>query len=190
MKQYYELQEPAKETIHVFGNNELEEVLLDTDAIGFVEEEECRFIQFNNHIFKYKIEFHDELTFNKEMDYVIYFNDINDESGIEPILDQLKGSGISNFIIVLQSKENNITSDEEQIILENLKNKYNDMPNKFGLFVSSDKIKFNEEYGMFCFEDEKNAYSSIDNIFCSLTKGEELSKLNEENEEDGNCCRV
>ena len=64
-KQYRELQEPAEETIHVIGNSDLEELLLDEEIIGFIRGEECKLVQFNNHIYKYKIEFHEEMSIDR-----------------------------------------------------------------------------------------------------------------------------
>ena len=184
LKQYYELQEPAKETIHIIGKNELEEVLLDTEVIGFDKDEECKLVRFNNHIFKYKVEFHDEFSIKEEKNNIIFFVDIDDASEIERISNEIEAYGISNFHIFVENK-GNIAEDEEQTKIEILKANFKIISNRIELFKLANKIKFNKKSNKFEFEDEKNTYESFDNIFTHLTKGEEQLK----EDEDG-CCRV
>ena len=188
LKLYFEFQEPAKETIHIFGNNGFEEVLLDTNVIGFIKDEECKLVRFNNHIYKYKVEFHEEYSFNKDMKYNLFFVNIDDESGIEMILDEMETNGTNNFHIFVQNREN-IPKDEEQSIIERFKIKFNETSDKIELFKLSDKIELDEKSNEFKFEDEENTYKAIENIFIRLTKGEEQENEYEGYEESG-CCRV
>ena len=129
MKQYYELQEPAKETIHIFGNKDFEEVFLDTKIIGFIKDEECKLIRFENHISKYKIEFHEEYSFTKEMKYILCFIDIDDESGFEVIQNGIETNEISNFLIFVQNQES-FSKDEEQNIIAHLKTRFTEISDK------------------------------------------------------------
>ena len=107
------------------------------------------------------------------MNDIIFFVDI-DASGIERIFDEMKANGTNNFLFLVENK-GNVSKNEEQIIIENIKANFNEISDKIELYKLSDKIKFDEE-----------AYNFFDNIFTRLTKGEDQSK---ESEEDG-CCRV
>ena len=188
LKQYYELQEPAKETIHIFGNNKLEEVLLDTEVIGIDKDEECKFVRFNNHIFKYKVAFHETCSFNEDMKCNLFFFDIDDESRIESILNDLLIHDTKSFLILIQN-EGIFTEDEEQSKMKYFNKKFGKISNKLELFKLSSMIKFDKESNMFKYKDGKNTYEAIENIFIKLMKGEEQSKQFVEYEESG-CCRV
>ena len=171
MKQYLELQEPAQETIHIFCDiNEIEEKLLDNEIIVFFKEEECKFIRFNNHIFKYKVEFHQDYLFNEEMKHILCFVDNDDESKIDTIQglknDILEPEANCRIIVLNSTKLN---KDEEQEKIEYFKNKFESM--------SNDIVSISQ-YG-----DDVKEYH---NLFTRLIKGEE--KIVQVNEET--CCRI
>ena len=186
LKQYYELQEPAKETIHIFGSPEIEEVLLDTDVIGFVKDEECRFVRFGNHITKYRIEFHEENEFTRDMKYILCFVAIDDESGIENIVNEMEANETNNFLIFVRNKDNN-PKDVEKAAMERIRTKFNEISDKIELFKLVDQAKVDKEVNEFYF-DSYYTYEKIDEIFIRLTKGDK--QPNEYEGYEGGCCRV
>ena len=185
LNQYYELQEPAKETIHIFGDNELMEALLNTGVVGFVKDEECKLVRFNNHIFKYKVEFHDDFSFNSKMDYFICFADIGNESDNNSLLKEIEANGTDNFLFLVQNK-GDFSKGEAKTRVENIKASFGKISNKIELFNYSCTIKLDKESNHFEFDD-KNVFDSLENVFRKLTKGEEQPI---ENDDENGCCRV
>ena len=168
LKQYLELQE-QKETIHIFCDYELKGKLLDKKITVLIDNE-FKFIRFNNHIFKYKVEFHDEYSFNAEMKHVICFIDNDDESKLELIRD-LKEENLTkeaNLHIIVKNVLK-LGKDEEQEKIEDLKNKYESLSNDF--------VPISQ------YRDDVEEYH---NLFKQLIKGEEPTiQVKEET-----CCRI
>ena len=183
---YDESHEPTKETIYFIGNNDIEEALLDTKVIGIdKDEEEYALVRFKNQTFKYKVEFREEFTIDKEMNNIIFFVDIDDTSEIESIFNEINENGINNFLFLVHSNED-IPKDEEKTKIESLKEKFEKISSKIELFNISEEIDFNEDSNMFELRHDEISYRSFERMFVHLTTGEEQY---EEREEKG-CCRV
>ena len=190
IEQYFELQKPAKETIHIFCNENIKYALLFRQIIGFVNEEECKFISFHNHIYKYRIEFHNKLTFNEEeMKYMIIFSEIDNESEIETLYNDLTNIGIfeskTKFMIPLLTPIA-YTNEEEENRIGQLKNKYLEISNMIeSVQIPEDIVSLLKTTIMY--HTEKKFVKRMDKVFTRLIEGnKELGKQTEE----GTCCRI
>ena len=132
LKQYLELQKPAKETIHIFPKDQFEDILLDNRIVGFVNEEECKIIRYQNHIFKYKVEFHDKYVFNNEMKHIFCFVDNDDASGIDTIQNFKKEicDHDVNFHVIVKNALH-LNEDEERDEIKHLQNQFDVISNDF-----------------------------------------------------------
>lgn len=170
---------PAKETIHIFCDEEIENKLLCHGIIGFVHEEECRLVSFQNHIYKYNVEFHSEHSFNEEMNYIISFVNIYDESEIEESIEKIKVHNCINsetkIYIVAMTTLGKISIEEEEKRIQFLNDKFS------GVITIIEKVYIPEK------DDINEMFiDTMDKLFTHLTKGLEHKVA----EDKGGCCRI
>ena len=168
LKQFCELQEPSIDTIHIFCDSEIEEFFIENDIIGFARGETCKFIKYGNEIFKFKVEFHDKVAIEKEMNNIMLFIGIDDESGIENIRNEIVRNETANYMIALQNKRK-IPGDEVQKRVEYLKIKFEEISKHIGTFMIHTNIimsKFlNTKYNI---DTIKRYFEDIDKLFIIL----------------------
>ena len=164
--------QPAKDYIHIFCNEELEERLLDNKIVKFVYEGEFLFIRFEDEIVKYEVKFHhgSDYSFSEYAKNIFCFVDNNDESTIDAIQEsksKIKNAEI-NFRVIVENAMK-LDEEEEKDLIENLKNKYKTMANDFVPFTKP--------------ESDTDTYEGL---FKYLLKRDENTKLSEEK----TCCRI
>ena len=173
-----EPQEPAKETIHVFCEDRIEEKLLDKKIVCFDNEEECKSIRIDDQKFKYKVEFHrnDECSFTEEMKHIFWFFENDDESFLNDIqesINEIRIEELDFHVIVINVQK--LDRDKEQEQIEHYKKTFNTTPIDF---VPFPKIESDEDF-----------YHEYEELFTNLLKGI-ISSSGINSREEITCCRV
>ena len=172
LMQYAELQEPPKETIHIFGNDMVEYELITYEIVVFINEEQYKFIRFDNHIFKYKVEFHNDVySFTDDMKHIVCFVDNDDESSINCIQEsknQIDESETNVHIFVRNSLK--LNENDQQRLLNCFKRRYASISNNI---FSVPKIENDE------------TICQYHDLFTKILKGERTRQI-----EEKSCCRI